>query len=56
MRYEDGDWQEFNETTLTEKKVTQLVRRLKGLAYDVEHLIRKLGSLQADPQDPAGSS
>ena len=56
MRYEGGDWQEFTETALTEKKVTHLVRRLKGLAHDVEHLIHEFGSLQAAPQTAAGVS
>ena len=56
MRYEDGDWQEFTETALTEKKVTHLVRRLKGLSHDVEHLIHEFGSSQAAPQTAAGTS
>ena len=56
MRYEGGAWQEFSETALTEKKVTQHVRRLKGLAHDVEHLIRELGRPQAAPQTTAGAS
>ncbi len=56
IRYEDGDWQEFTETALTEKKVTRLVRRLKGLAHDVEHLIHEFGGLQTIPQTAAGGS
>lgn len=56
MRYEDGDWQEFTETALTEKKITQLVRRLKGLSNDVEHLIREFGALHAAPQTVSGGS
>jgi hypothetical protein len=50
MRYEGGAWQEFSETSLTEKKVTRLVRRLKGLAHDVEHLVRELSRPQVAPQ------
>ncbi len=54
--YEEGDWQEFTETALTEKKVTHLVRRLKGLAHDVEHLIYEFGRSQVAPQTAAGAS
>ena len=50
MRYDGSDWQEFTETALTEKKVTRLVRRLKGLGNDVDHLIEELGNLQMAPQ------
>jgi hypothetical protein len=44
MRYEEGDWQEYKETSLTEKKVTRLLRRLKGLANDMNHLIREFSN------------
>jgi hypothetical protein len=50
MRYDQSDRQEFTETALTEKKVTRLVRRLKGLGNDVNHLIDELGSSQMAPQ------
>lgn len=50
MRYEGSDWQKFTETALTEKKVTRLVRRLKGLSNDVDHLIGQLGKSQPTPQ------
>jgi hypothetical protein len=50
VRYDQNDRQEFTETALTEKKVTRLVRRLKGLANDVNHLIEELGSSQMAPQ------
>jgi len=56
MRYEDGNWHEFTDTALTEKKVTHLVRRLKGLAHDVEHLIHEFGSSQTAPQTVAEGS
>ena len=46
MRYVEGDYQEFTETALTEKKVTRHVRRLKGLANDIDYLIREFGSSQ----------
>ncbi|MEJ2701676.1 MAG: hypothetical protein P8Z79_04475 [Sedimentisphaerales bacterium] len=49
MRYEEGDWQEYKETSLTEKKVTRLLRRLKGLANDMDYLIRELASLPKAP-------
>ena len=42
MRYEDGQWQELNETTFNEKSLTQLVRRLEGMGNDVQHLVAKL--------------
>jgi hypothetical protein len=42
MRYEDGSWQQYSETTFTEKKVTQLIRRLKGLVNEVGYLTREL--------------
>jgi hypothetical protein len=44
MRYEEGDWQEYKETSLTEKKVTRLLRRLKGLANDMNYLIREFSN------------
>ena len=50
MRHEGNDWQKFTETVLTEKKITRLIRRLKGLGNDVDHLIEKLGNSQAIPQ------
>jgi hypothetical protein len=56
VRYEGGDWQKFTETALTEKKVTRLVRRLKGLAHDVEHLIHELGSSQMAVRTAADAS
>lgn len=46
MRYVEGDYQEYTETALTEKKVTHLVRRLKGLTNDIDYLTRALGSAQ----------
>jgi len=50
MRYDQGNGQEFTETALTEKKVTRLVRRLKGLGNDVDHLIEELGNSRTAPQ------
>ena len=50
MRYDQSNWQEFTETALTEKKVTRLVRRLKGLGNDVDHLIEEFGSSRTAPQ------
>ena len=49
IRYENGRWQEFTETKLTEKKLTQLLRRLKGLVQEVEYLVRILNELQLAP-------
>lgn len=49
IRYEKGTWQEFTETKLTEKKLTQLLRRLKGLVQEVEHLVRTLNDMQVVP-------
>ncbi|MFC1634300.1 hypothetical protein ACFL5Z_05615 [Planctomycetota bacterium] len=46
MRYVEGDYQEYTETALTEKKVTHLVRRLKGFANNVDHLTRELSGSQ----------
>jgi hypothetical protein len=42
MRYEDGQWQELNETTFNEKSLTQLVRRLQGMGNEVQYLVSKL--------------
>lgn len=50
MRYDQNDRQEFTETALTEKKVTRLVRRLKGLGNDVDHLIKELDGSHTAPQ------
>ena len=50
MRYDGSDWQEFTETALTEKRITRLVRRLKGLSNDVDHLIEELGNFQTTSQ------
>ncbi len=50
MRYDQNNRQEFTETALTEKKVTRLVRRLKGLGNDVDHLIKELDGSQMTPQ------
>ena len=55
MRYEEGDWQEYTETALTEKKVTHLVRRLKGLVNDINYLIREFSNSQMVPR-AAGSA
>jgi hypothetical protein len=49
IRYENGRWQEFTETKLTEKKLTQLLRRLKGLVQEVEYLVRVLNDMQIVP-------
>ena len=49
IRYVKGTWQEFTETKLTEKKLTQLLRRLKGLVLEVEHLVRILNDTQILP-------
>jgi hypothetical protein len=50
MHYDQNDRQTFTETALTEKKVTRLVRRLKGLGNDVDHLIEEFSSLQMASQ------
>ncbi len=42
MKYEDGRWQDQAETTLNEKKLTHLTRRLQGMSNDVRHLISRL--------------
>ena len=49
IKYEKGTWQEFTETKLTEKKLSQLLRRLKGLVQEVEYLVRTLSDLQLAP-------
>lgn len=49
MRCEAGTWQEFTETAFTEKKVTHLIRRLKGLVNEVDHLIHEFGKPQIVP-------
>lgn len=46
MKYDDGQWQELSETTFTEKRLTQLVRRLEGAGLEVEHLVRRLADRQ----------
>jgi hypothetical protein len=46
MKYDDGQWQELSETTFTEKRLTQLVRRLDGAGLEVEHLVRRLHEKQ----------
>jgi hypothetical protein len=48
IRYEKGAWKEFTETKLTEKKLIQLLRRLKGLVQEVEHMVRILNEMQID--------
>lgn len=50
MRYDGGEWQEFTETALTEKKITRLVKRLKRLNSDVDHLIEELDNSQTTSQ------
>ena len=42
MKYEDGRWRDQTETTLNEKKLTHLTRRLQGISNDVHHIIRRL--------------
>jgi hypothetical protein len=49
IKYEKGAWQEFTETKLTEKKLNQLLRRLKGLVEEVEYLVRILNDMQLAP-------
>ena len=44
MKYDDGQWQELTETTFSEKRLTQLIRRLDGAGLEVEHLVRRLQS------------
>ena len=46
MKYDEGRWQELSETTFTEKRLTQLVRRLEGAGLEVEHLVRRLADRQ----------
>jgi len=49
IKYEKGTWHEFTETKLTEKKLTQLLRRLKGLVQEVEYLVRIFSEMQIAP-------
>ena len=46
IKYDEGQWQELTETTFTEKKLTQLIRRLDGAGLEVEHLVRRLAERQ----------
>ena len=46
LKYDEGQWQELSETTFTEKRLTQLVRRLDGAGLEVEHLVRRLAERQ----------
>jgi hypothetical protein len=46
IKYEEGQWQELTETKFTEKKLTQLIRRLDGAGLEVEHLVRRLKERQ----------
>ncbi len=50
MKYEDGQWQQFTETTFNEKKLTAMVRRLQAMSNDITHIIRKLQQTQAAPR------
>lgn len=50
MKYDDGQWQELSETKFTEKRLTQLVRRLDGAGLEVEHLVRRLEERQNGSQ------
>ncbi len=50
MKYEDGQWQQFTETTFNEKKLTAMVRRLQATSNDVTHIIRRLQETQAAPR------
>ncbi len=45
MRYEQGIWQEFSETILTEKKLITLTRRMEGLGNEVDYIVRKLSEI-----------
>ena len=42
MKYEDGQWHDQTETTLNEKKLTHLTRRLQAMSHDVRHLMQRL--------------
>ena len=46
IKYDEGQWQELTETRFTEKKLTQLIRRLDGAGLEVEHLARRLAERQ----------
>jgi hypothetical protein len=46
IKYDEGQWQELSETRFTEKKLTQLIRRLDGAGLEVEHLVRRLAERQ----------
>ena len=46
MKCEAGTWQEFTETAFTEKKMTNLIRRLKGLVNEVDYLGNELHKAQ----------
>jgi len=50
IKYEKGKWKEFTETKLTEKKLTQLLRRLKGFVQEVEHLVNILNDMEIVPE------
>jgi uncharacterized protein YutE (UPF0331/DUF86 family) len=50
MKYEDGRWQQLTETTLNEKKLTAMVRRLQAMINDVTHIVRRLQSVQPPPR------
>lgn len=47
MKYDEGAWQEFSETELTEKKLTDLNRRLEGLGNEVDYMVRRLNEVSA---------
>jgi hypothetical protein len=50
IRYEDGQWQQFTETTFNEKRLTGMVRRLQAMSNDVTHIIRRLQQAQPAPR------
>ena len=50
IKYDEGQWQELTETKFTEKKLTQLIRRLDGAGLEVQHLIRRLHERQSAPR------
>jgi len=54
MRCDEGTWQEFTETSFTEKKLNSLIRRLNGLDNEVEYLARKLNE-QHTKSDPVNN-
>ena len=47
IRCNDGTWQEFTETSFTQKKVTHLIRRVKGLINAVNNLIHECNKMQS---------